>query len=244
MGLRDTWCLILKESGDWLGALSDVIFPRTCQVCGRALVKGEEVMCLDCMVGMPRTNFHISGSATPVTRMTAEAKIIRMACMFFYSKKSGYAAMLKKSKYNGHPEIDRTLGKRFATELMPSGFFDGVDLIVPVPMFRWKKLWRGFNQAEEIARGVSMVTGISIAYNLEAVRPHSTQTKKSATERRSLSGSYFGVYAPDELQDKHILLVDDIVTTGGTVAACSQALRDAVPSVRISLLSLAHTAYT
>ena len=235
---------LLRFLEEWGGALSDVIFPRVCQVCGCALVKGEEVLCLDCLLAMPRTNFHKTHFATPVVRMVATAKIDRMACMFFYSRKSGYAAMLKRSKYNGHPEIDLHLGKRFATELLSDNFFEGIDVIAPVPMYRWKKFWRGFNQAVEIARGVSMATGLPVVLNLEAVKPHSTQTRKSATERRSLSVSYFGVYAPEELEGKHLLLVDDIVTTGGTVAACAQALRDAVPSIRVSLLSIAHTTYT
>ncbi len=235
---------MLMSCRDWIGALADVIFPRTCQVCGCALVRGEEVLCLDCLLAMPRTNFHKSPTATPVIRMAADAKICKMACMFFYSRKSGYAAMLKKSKYNGHPEIDMHLGRRFADELLADGFFDGIDAIVPVPMYRWKKFWRGFNQAEEIACGVSQATGIPVVHNLEAIRPHATQTRKSAIRRRALSVSYFEVHAPKDLEGLHVLLVDDIVTTGGTIGACAHALRDAVPSIRISLLSLAHTTYT
>lgn len=228
----------------WWNAFVDIIFPKTCEVCGRTLVSGEEIMCLHCLIRLPRTNFHLLPDASPVLKMTSEAKIYRMASMFYYTKGSGYASMLKKSKYNHHPEIDRALGERFATELMPVGFFDGVDFIIPVPMYRWKKFLRGFNQSEEIANGIGNVTGLPVIYNLEAIKPHKTQTRRSASERTILSDDIFNVHRPEELEGRHILLVDDIVTTGGTVAACSSAIRKAVPSVRISLFSLAHTAFS
>lgn len=228
----------------WGRALTDVIFPKTCEVCGRSLIEGEDIMCLHCLNRLPRTNFHILKDSSPVLKMTSEAKIFRMASMFYYTKHSGYAAMLKKSKYNHHPEIDRKLGIWFAEELKAAGFFDGVDYLVPVPMYKWKKFFRGFNQSEEIAKGIEKVTGIPVVYNLETSRPHKTQTRKTAAERITLPSDLFWVYAPHELYGKHLLLIDDIVTTGGTVAACSAVLRAAVPSVRISLLSLAHTSFS
>lgn len=227
---------------EYVGALTDVIFPRTCEVCGRTLVGGEKVICLDCLMGMPRTQFHL-GNASPVLKLTAEAKIVRMASMFFYSRTSGYAEMLKKSKYHNHPEIDRQLALIFSNELSASGFFSGIDAIMPVPMYRWKRWLRGFNQSEEIAYGVEEATGIPVIHNLQAARHHSTQTRKSAVERRSLSSDIFILRNPAELKGRHVLLVDDIITTGGTVVACINAIRDAEPSVRISLLSLAHTSY-
>ncbi|MBD5225264.1 MAG: ComF family protein [Bacteroidales bacterium] len=177
-------------------------------------------------------------------KMTSEARIYRMASMFYYTKGSGYAAMLKKSKYNGHPEIDRSLGERFAKELIHTDFFDGIDCIVPVPMYRWKKFRRRFNQSEEIAQGIFMATGIPVVYNLEAIKPHKTQTRRSSAERATLPSDIFRLSNPEELAGKHILLVDDIVTTGGTVAACSSAIRKVVPSAKLSLLSLAHTAFS
>ncbi len=228
----------------WWRAFVDIIFPRTCEVCGQTLVSGEDIMCLHCLDRMPRTNFHLLPDASPVLKMTSEAKIYRMASMFYYTKGSGYADMLKKSKYNNHPEIDYSLGGRFATELLPAGFFDGIDYILPVPMHWWKKLRRGFNQSEKIAEGIARVTDIPVVYNLEALRPHKTQTKRSANERTTLSDDIFSLRYPEELNGKHILIVDDIVTTGGTIAACSSAIRKAIPSVRISLLSLAHTSFS
>lgn len=227
----------------WISALLDVVMPRTCGVCGCTLVEGEEVMCLGCLMRMPRTDLHRTPTASPVMKFTASCRIVRMASMFYYNKNGSYAEMLKRSKYMGHPEIDRKLGEMFARELMAEGFFDGIDMLVPVPMHRWKRLMRGFNQAEEIALGVSGVTGIPLARNLVATRGHATQTRKSAGARRMLAESVFAVKDAEALQGCHLLLIDDIITTGATVSACANVLRRARPDVKLSLFSLALTGY-
>ena len=225
----------------WISSLVDVVLPRVCQVCGTTLVEGEQVMCLECFMRLPRTGIHRNPGASQVMKFIAGAGVRRMASMFYYNKDGAYARMLKRAKYLNHPEIDHRLAAQFASELKSEGFFDGIDMLMPVPM-HWRKLiGRGYNQAEEIAYGLSDITGIPVAYNLKAVKSHSTQTRKKAEERRSLSSDIFKVMRPDGLENKHVLLVDDIITTGATIMACAQVLRKAVPSLRISILSLALT---
>lgn len=224
----------------WLHDLSLMLFPKTCQVCGEALVDGEDVICVSCDLRMPRCNFHLHPDAELPMRFAA-SKIARVASMFPYIRHNEFARLIQRSKYNNRPDINRHLGRKFALELLPSGFFNGIDLLVPVPMHFWKQARRGFNQAAEIARGVSGATGIPVADNLVATRSHSTQTRKSASGRMANASGLFKVVYSEELQGKHILLIDDVITTGSTILSCADTLRAAVPSIVISVLSLAAT---
>lgn len=225
----------------WLYDLSRFLFPATCEVCGRPLVEGERVMCLDCHMKMPRVNAHLDDAHPLARRLAAAARIKRLASMFVYVRDTSYARVIQRSKYNSRPEIDRQLAAMFAAELKQHGFFNGIDVILPVPMHITKKLRRGYNQAEEIARGVEEITGIAVSDNLVASRPHDTQTRKSAVDRLRNAADIYSVVYPGELEGKHVLVVDDVITTGATVIACSDALRAAVPTVTVSVLTLAAT---
>lgn len=225
----------------WIKDLGRVIFPVTCEVCGRTLVDGERVLCLGCMAAMPRVNAHLEPEGELSRRLAGASKVRGVAAMFAYIRDTPYARVIQKSKYNCRPDIDHDLAMEFAAEIHGSGFFEGVDLILPVPMHTWKKLRRGFNQAEEIARGVGRVTGIELADNLVARRGHSTQTRRNAEERiRNAAGVYEVAYT-EELVGKHVLLVDDVITTGATVMACCDALHGAVGTIDVSVLALAAT---
>ena len=225
----------------WIKDLGRVIFPVTCEVCGRTLVEGERVLCLECMAGMPRVNAHSDPEGELSRRLAGAAKVRRVASMFVYMRDTPYARVIQKSKYNGRPDIDHNLAMEFAAELGCTDFFEGIDEILPVPMHWWKKLRRGFNQAQEIAEGVAEVTGLEVGDNLIALRGHSTQTRRSAEQRIRNAEGIYGVVYPEELAGRHVLLVDDVITTGATVMACCDALRGAVPDIEISVLTLATT---
>lgn len=225
----------------WIKDLGRVIFPAICEVCGRTLVEGERVLCLECMAAMPRVNAHLEPECELSRRLAGASKVRSVAAMFAYIRDTPYARVIQKSKYNGRPDIDHDLAMEFVADIRGSGFFEGVDLIQPVPMHPLKKLRRGFNQAEEIAQGVGRVTGIEVADNLVVRRWHSTQTRRNAEERiRNAARTYEVVY-PEELEGKHVLLVDDVMTTGATVMACCDALHGAVGSIDVSVLVLAAT---
>lgn len=225
----------------WLSDLSRLFFPVTCEVCGTVLVEGERVLCMECMASMPRVGAHLDKEHPLVRRLTAAAKIERVASMFAYVRDTSYARVIQKSKYNNRPDIDHDLAMEFAAELRPSCFFDGIDIILPVPMHPWKRLRRGFNQAWEIADGVAAVTGIEVGDNLVAIRRHSSQTRRNAEERMNNAQGIYDVVYPDELMGKHVLIVDDVITTGSTILACCDVLRRTVPGIRVSVLSLAAT---
>lgn len=219
--------------------LGDAIFPAVCECCGRSLVDGEELLCLHCLHDMPRTNYHHEDFNELQKRLAAPGlPIERAAAMFHYIKESQYVRLIQRSKYNNRPIIVRHLARIFAQELKDDYFFDGIDLILPIPMHWHKRLKRGFNQSEEIALSVGDATGIKYSDNLKAL-PHSTQTRKNAIERATNMEGTILVSNADELAGLHVLIIDDVITTGATILVAAKAIRKASPTTRISVLTLA-----
>lgn len=228
----------LKE---WVDDALRVIFPLTCEVCGTSLSRGEDVMCLHCNVDMPRTQLHHEEFNTLHQRLAGKAPIERAAGYFYYYPDSDYAKMIQRAKYNGRPRIVSKLAERYVTELAADAFFDGIDLIQPVPMHWLKKVRRGYNQSEEIARAISRVTGIAMCDCLLTTHSRSTQTRKNRFERWINTREAYSVKRVDSIADRHILIVDDVITTGATILACCEAIHAASPATRLSVLSLGVT---
>lgn len=224
--------------------LLDVLFPAQCVVCGRTLVSGERYMCLHCDAALPRLSMR-SMTDNEIHRrlMAKDAEIDRAVSLMAYRRESPFARVIQTAKYGHRPGMCRHLGRRLATTAAKSGFFDGIDLIVPVPMPVLKKLRRGYNQSEEIARGIADATGLPWADDCLRARLHSTQTRKSASERLDNASRTYYLPHPDDWNDvRHILLVDDVITTGATMLACARHLHRAIPGVKVSVASVALTA--
>lgn len=222
--------------------LRGMIWPQVCEVCGRSLIDGEEIICLHCDAEMPRTGIHLQPDSHIHQRLAPDVCLERAASMFAYRRESPYAALILKNKYHGRPDIGRGLAGRFAREIEPAGFFDGVDVIIPVPLHTTRRLRRGYNQAESIARGLADVTSIPVGDNLTARRPHSTQTRRGTYDRHLNVSGLFDVTAPGELTGRHVLVVDDVFTTGATMLECCRTLAAACPGLRLSVLTLASAA--
>ncbi|MCM1293719.1 MAG: ComF family protein [Bacteroides sp.] len=231
----------VRQIKQWLSDLLNLIYPRLCEVCGTTLVEGEELICVDCDFNMPRCNIHENDFNFMHKRLLRNVHIERAAAYFSYSRGSRYTELILSAKYRNRPIIARQLAARFATEIKDSGFFDDIDIILPVPMHYIKKRKRGFNQTEIIADGLKEITAIEIGTNLTATRGHDTQTRKSAVERWKNARDIYDVDAPESLNGKHILVVDDVMTTGATISACCEALQNRCQNIRISVLTLAAT---
>ncbi len=222
-----------------IGAALRAVFPDCCEVCGQPLADGESLLCVTCDMMMPRADYHRHSFSDIHQRLASpRLPIEKTAVYFHYFRDNEYAELIKRAKYNNRPEINRLLGERFARELAVAGFFDDIDLLMPMPLYRMKLWRRGYNQADEICRGISMITGIPIADNLHT-RRHSTQTRKSSLQRLSNVKGLAYVVHPEEIEGKHILVVDDVITTGSTMLDALTALHVSVPGVRLSVLSLA-----
>jgi ComF family protein len=162
----------------------------------------------------------------------------RATAFFYYEAHADAANIIYELKYKYHPEIGEEVGRMFAKEIKPSGFFDGIDGIVPVPLAKKRLRQRGYNQSEEIARGVAAISDLPIFD--QAVRRlffEGSQTSKGRWDRNENVENVFELVQADTIRGKHILLIDDVVTTGATIIACAKELSKA-GGVRISILSL------
>lgn len=163
----------------------------------------------------------------------------RATSFLYYAKGGNVRQLLYELKYHGNQEVGEVMGRMMASELMCSHFFDGIDLIVPVPLHQRKKRLRGYNQSECLARGVSVVTGIPMDTKVVIrSRYTDTQTHKGQYARWENVRNLFACIFPVGLEGKHLLLVDDVLTTGATVVSCADAFRG-IPGLRISVLTLA-----
>lgn len=159
-----------------IDSVAEVFYPRLCPVCGERLVAGERSVCLSCLAVMPRVGI-AQGGCPDVERMLLGSRLVeRAVSMFEYHRASPYAEILKDAKYRNSPRIVYDMARLFACELLSGGFFDGVDMVVPVPLHSSKLARRGYNQSAYIASGVAAATGIRMVEALAAVKRHSTQT--------------------------------------------------------------------
>lgn len=219
-------------------ALLGMVLPKVCAQCGRALSPGESLLCVDCRMDMPLTG--IAGEElSPIhDRIGYRTRVKRVAAYFHYHKGAPVTALIREAKYMGKPWIIRLLGGEYAEMLRKKGFFEGMDVILPVPMHHWKKIRRGYNQAELLALAVSKATGIPVGDNLRCVRRHATQTRRGPMERSQNVSGIFGLRHPEELHGLHILLVDDVITTGSTLRECADTILANASPESISVLTL------
>ncbi|MCE8587427.1 ComF family protein [Bacteroides fragilis] len=224
----------------WFHSFWSLLFPRCCVVCGSPLSRGEECLCTCCNINLPRTGFHLRKDNPLECLFWGRIPGLKRASSFlFYRKGSDFRRILHLLKYGGYKELGEVMGRYMAAELSSGGFFDGVDMIIPVPLHRKKQKLRGYNQSEWIARGIASVTGIPLcAECMIREKNTETQTRKSTFERWENVEGIFRLCDTVHFEGKHVLLVDDVLTTGATTVACASAFAG-VSGIRISVLTLA-----
>lgn len=225
-----------------LRAAAHIISPEVCPICGLTLTGDESLLCTDCLLQLPRTHLHLSPFNILHHRLGPGVPLDRAAAWYYYVKQSGSARLLVDTKYSSRPRQGQLLGELYAREIMSSGFFSGIDALVPVPMHISKRLIRGYNQTEEICRGISRATGIGIADILRAPVSHGVQARRSAAERIASVKDTFAA-TPDAARHdgRHLLVVDDIITTGATMHEAIATLHAACPASALSVIAIAAT---
>ena len=230
---------MLKKIKQWLSAAADMAMPRTCPVCGKTLDGDERWICRKCLASLPRTRYEDVPFNAMEQHFAGQVPIERATAYFFYEKGSPYASILHDIKYHSLPSMGRWLTARAVTDMAASRFFEGIDAVTAVPLHRSKLAQRGYNQSEYLAGGIADALNIPYVEMLKAVRPHSTQTHKGAMDRwLNIQGNYALTREAQHWSGKHILLVDDVVTTGATLIVCATALKE-IPDVTVSLFTLA-----
>lgn len=219
--------------------LLNLFYPRLCLLCQTPLVEGEERICLHCSEHLPYTHF-TDTKANPVCLLFREKISFVAATALLHFQKGGNGQKLIHSlKYHGNKNLGYELGRRAAMVYQETGLFDSVDLLLPVPLHPERMRKRGYNQSEWIARGIQSATGIAIdTTSLSRIQKTESQTRKQLFERPENVEDIFRLDNADALKNKHVLLLDDVITTGSTLSACAATLK-AIPGIRISLFSIA-----
>ena len=216
------------------------MYPHYCAVCGSMLCRNENTLCLACYIELPRTGFHHDPENEVSRLFWGRVQLKNATAFMYFSKTSRYRQILHELKYKGQQDTGQEMGRIFGTALRGTSFTD-VDMIHPVPLHPSKQKKRGYNQSELIARGISEVTNIPLETCLiRKVTGSATQTRKARYERWENVKDIFKVDKPQAIRNKHILLVDDVITTGATIEACASSLL-AEEGVTVSVASLAYT---
>lgn len=223
----------------WIEAAKALFFPRLCLACGTPLISGVDKLCVACNINLPRTGFQHLKDNEADKLFWGKVHIERVVPFFYYRKGSDLSKVMHKLKYESRKDVGIFMGRMVMSELQGSSFIHDIDCIVPLPLHPKREKYRGYNQSEMIALGVSQITGLPVyADGVVRSRETESQTRKSVYERWTNVEGVFILKKPELFSGKHILLIDDVLTTGATCAACASSLLT-VEGVRVSILTLA-----
>ena len=227
---------IIKDiASDFLG----LFFPELCLSCRKPLVRGEDILCTDCLIAIARTDFHRQRDNSLEQAFWGRCNIERAAAFSVYNRGSRVRTLIHMMKYKGRKDLGISLGKLYGSYLKESTFMNDIDIMIPVPLHPSRLRRRGYNQSEYIASGLSEVTGVPVISDvLKRVVQTSSQTKSGRYERWENVEGMFVVTKPERISGRHLLVVDDVITTGSTMEACVNALNDAA-AVSVSVIALA-----
>ena len=221
----------------FLSSLLNLVFPKLCVCCGGSLMEGEENICLTCLYSLPRLAKQDYTDNRIMDLFLGRVKLEKAFSWCMFEKQTSVQNILHHIKYKDKDYLARQMGEIVARE-MPD-FFADIDAIVPVPLHKKKQKIRGYNQSEEIAKGVQSVVGLPIFSKLlSRTRFSETQTHKNKEERWKNTQGLFTLEPNEGFEGKHLLLIDDVLTTGSTAIACLEELQK-IPNVKLSFLSLA-----
>jgi ComF family protein len=217
-----------------------LFYPRLCKGCQTSLVRGESVICLGCQADLPKTGFEKLPD-NPVAQLFWGRTEIHLATAYCSFDKGGIMQhFLHQLKYKGSKEVGEKLGLLFGLDLIQTLTYQEIELLIPVPLHPKREHKRGYNQSAEIVKGMSDAMGKPFS-TVNLVRNHysDTQTSKSRFERWENVKELFSVKKPEQLEGKHLLLIDDVVTTGSTLEACANVLLK-IPGTKVSIATLAY----
>lgn len=202
-----------------------LFFPRYCRGCYNSLVKGEDLICTNCILEMPKSHYHLEQENPFYQKFRGRLPVKYVMTLFKFVKESRVQQLLHALKYKHQPELGEMLGRVYGQDLLEANYKNSFDLIVPVPLHSSRRRIRGYNQSEEFGKGLSQILEVPCndSYMMRSAKTE-TQTHKTKLSRWENVNSIFHVVKPRPIAEKRVLLVDDVVTTGATLEACGQAL--------------------
>jgi ComF family protein len=222
--------------------LFHLFYPHVCTGCGSDIIQDDNLLCLHCISQLPYTNFekHVNNLIEKI--FIGRLSLVNAMSEFYFAKGALIQTLIHELKYKGNKEMGLYLGKLMARSLTESNRFNGIDTLIPLPLFAEKEFKRGYNQATILCNGISEVMNIPVLTTAVARKKFTeTQTKKHRTERWENVEESFAVINPAQLKNKHVLLVDDVITTGATLEACGAAILKN-GDVSLSIATLAYAA--
>ena len=227
---------------NWWTRILDFISPRLCVVCGERLSPTERSLCSVCMLHLPRTTYQFSPDDNPMAQMFWHlTPVERAAALLYYEPHSELARLIYDLKYHDRPDSGEDMGRLMANEMQLAHFFDDIDALLPVPLSRKRLRQRGYNQSEQLAIGISDITHLPVVTKaLRRKHFMKSQTQLSRHERQENVDDMFELRDGNLLEGRHVLLIDDICTTGATLTACADVLKS-IPGIRLSVLTLGFT---
>lgn len=219
--------------------LLNLFFPKVCEACNNVLTDNELVLCSTCRHHLPVTNFHFQNSDTVKKTLYGRVKLENATALLHFSKKGIVQQLLHNLKYRGHESISTYLGKWMAADLDEAAAYKDIDVVIPVPLYKTKLRKRGYNQVTQFGKEIAKVLKAEFNTNvLIKTKPTKTKVFRSRLSRWQQDTTVFAISENSSLQGKHILLVDDIITTGATIEACATELLK-IDNVKLSLVTMA-----
>lgn len=220
-------------------SIINLFFPKVCSGCSSFLLSNENVICTVCRHEIPLTNHHLNPENDAFKKFYGRIPVMHTSALFYFHKKGIVQELIHNLKYKGHEEIGAILGEWYAEDLKTIDLLQSVDEIIPVPLHRRKLKERGYNQVTAFGKALS--SGLNIDYNDSILVRNvysKTQSKKNLLGRTEGIESTFDVSFTEKDHNKHFLLIDDVITTGSTLEACSRALLK-IPGAKISIVCMA-----
>lgn len=222
-----------------LQSLINLFFPPVCAGCHSFLVSNEKVICTACRHNIPLTNHHLNRENEAFKKFYGRIPVEYTSALVYFHKKGIVQELIHNLKYKGQEQIGTVLGEWYSEDLKNSAVIQSVDEIIPVPLHKRKLKERGYNQVTNFGKTLSK--GLNIPYNPNLLVRNiysKTQSKKNLFNRSEGIDSVFDVDFSEKDHNKHFLLIDDVLTTGSTLEACSHALLK-IPGARISIVCMA-----
>lgn len=228
--------------GNILRSLRRLVYGERCMICGSDTHGGMHSICTKCRFEIPLTNYYFEQDNPVKERFDGFVPVEQASALFLYVSDTRWQELVHRFKYSGKWQLAYAMGRWYGALLKESGLYADIDVIIPVPLHPIKILKRGYNQSRYIADGMAREMGVKVdAHSVRRLRNNPSQARRTASARWANVESLFGVRRASGLQGKHILIVDDVLTTGATITSCIKAIQEAVPDCRVSVSALATT---